>query len=306
MAITPQTIKDQEFQVKFRGYDALEVKAYLELLADEFFELNEQNRKLAEESAVIADEKEVLQREKEDLLQDVRKQHKELESLKNETKRTEGMYTALQQEADALKGLLASSRKETESAKERVESAESLMKSELDTATERLREEREAAEAKRASELEISRELRLEVDKLRHQLQILEEQNRELKNGEADFRATIVAAQNFSDDLKKRSEREARELMERAVADVENYRRQAQEELAFLPLEIEKLYKKRAEVREELKMVLGSYLQDLNIFSKVQEAEREDDLAELFQSIRLPEEDLLDPVDLENINLKLS
>lgn len=30
MAITPQAIKDQEFQVKFRGYDTVEVKAYLE------------------------------------------------------------------------------------------------------------------------------------------------------------------------------------------------------------------------------------------------------------------------------------
>ena len=44
MSITPQAIKDQEFQVKFRGYDAIEVKAYLELLAEEFFELHEQIR----------------------------------------------------------------------------------------------------------------------------------------------------------------------------------------------------------------------------------------------------------------------
>jgi len=306
MAITPQTIKDQEFQVKFRGYDALEVKAYLELLAEEFFELNEQNRKLAEESAVIADEKEALQREKEGLLQDVKKQQEELEGLKNELKRAEEHNTALQQEAAEFRGLLADSRKETELAREMVESAESLMKSEQEVAAKRLLEEREASEAARALEHENTRELQLETEKLRHQLKILEEQNRELKNGEFDFKATIVAAQNFSDDLKKRSEKEARELMERAIADAENYRRQAHEELALLPIEIEKLYKKRAEVREELKMVLGSYLQDLNIFTKVQEAEREDDLAELFQSIQLPEDDLLDPVDLENINLKLS
>jgi len=42
MAITPQAIKDQEFRVKFRGYDEIEVKAYLELIAEEF--LNSSSR----------------------------------------------------------------------------------------------------------------------------------------------------------------------------------------------------------------------------------------------------------------------
>ena len=49
MSITPQAIKDQEFQVKFRGYDAIEVKAYLELLAEEFFELHEARSRQDEE-----------------------------------------------------------------------------------------------------------------------------------------------------------------------------------------------------------------------------------------------------------------
>jgi DivIVA domain-containing protein len=47
--LTPQAIKDQDFQIKFRGYDSIEVKAYLELLAEDFFELTEQNRLQAEE-----------------------------------------------------------------------------------------------------------------------------------------------------------------------------------------------------------------------------------------------------------------
>ena len=45
-------------------------------------------------------------------------------------------------------------------------------------------------------------------------------------------------------------------MMERAKADVENFRKQAHEELSRLPVEIEKLHKKRTEVRDELKMVL--------------------------------------------------
>ena len=60
MAITPQAIKDQEFQVKFRGYDAIEVKAYLELIAEEFFELFEQVRKQVEDIEGLVEEKEEL------------------------------------------------------------------------------------------------------------------------------------------------------------------------------------------------------------------------------------------------------
>ena len=306
MSITPQAIKDQEFQVKFRGYDALEVKAYLELLAEEFFELYEQNRKMAEESAALSDEKEALQREKEDGLKVTKKHHEELEGLRDELKRRENQNTAHQKEVDELRVLLANSRKETELAKEMVESAEELMKSEQNVAVTRLREEREAAEARRVTEQESAQQARVEIEKLRHQIQMLEEQNRELKKGEADFKSTIVAAQKFSEDLKRRSEKEARQMMEGAKMDVEKFRRQAHEELARLPLEIEKLHKKRTEVRDELKMVLNSYLQNLNIFSEVEEAEREEDLTELFQAIQISEEGVIDPADLERINLKLS
>ncbi|MDP3481389.1 MAG: DivIVA domain-containing protein, partial [Desulfoprunum sp.] len=127
MSITPQAIKDQEFQIKFRGYDSLEVKAYLELLAEEFFELHEQNRKLTEESTVFFDQNEVLQREKEEFLKDTRKHHEELGGLKDEVKRKENHNTALQKEVDEVRLLLESSKKETQLAKEMVESAEELM-----------------------------------------------------------------------------------------------------------------------------------------------------------------------------------
>lgn len=306
MSLTPQAIKDQEFQIKFRGYDTLEVKAYLELLAEEFFELHEQNRKLAEDSAALAEEKESLQREKEGLLKDIGKQREELESLRDEAKRKDERNSSLQKEADELQTLLAGSRQETQLAKEMVESAEGTMRQERENAATRLREEREAAEVKIAATQEGAQQLRLESEKLQQRIQTLEEQNRELKKGEVDFKSTIVAAQKFSEDLKKRSEKEAKQLMEKARTDVENFRRQAQEELAHLPLEIEKLHKKRTEVRDELKMVLNSYLQNLDIFSEVEEAAREEDLTELFQSIQIPENGMIDPVDLEKINLKLS
>jgi vacuolar-type H+-ATPase subunit I/STV1 len=94
--------------------------------------------------------------------------------------------------------------------------------------------------------------------------------------------------------------------MERAKTDVENFRKQAHEELSRLPVEIEKLHKKRNEIRDELKMVLESYLHNLDIFSEVKEAEREEDLSELFQSIQLPDDGEIDHTDLEDLNLKLA
>ena len=104
MSITPQAIKDQEFQVKFRGYDTLEVKAYLELLAEEFFELHEQNRKMAEETCWPC------RRyggpaagEKEDAQKDNRKHIEELEGLKDEIQRKETQNTALQKEVEELR-----------------------------------------------------------------------------------------------------------------------------------------------------------------------------------------------------------
>jgi len=53
MAITPQLIKDQEFQIKFRGCDPLEVRDYLETIADEFFELQEQCKEQFEELELL-------------------------------------------------------------------------------------------------------------------------------------------------------------------------------------------------------------------------------------------------------------
>lgn len=306
MTITPQAIKDQEFQVKFRGYDTLEVKAYLELLAEEFFELHEQNRKLTEEATTFAEEQDTLRREKEAALKESRKHLEEIEGLKIEGQKKENRIAALEKEVDELREQLVNSRKETELAREMVESAEALMKSEQANAAAKIQEAHEAAEVRKAEESESAQQTRMEIEKLRHKIQVLEEQNRDLKKGEVDFKSAIVAAQKFSEDLKKRTENEARLMMEKAKADVENFRNQAQEELSRLPVEIEKLHKKRTEVRDELKSVLHSYLQNLDMFSGVEEIEREEDLAELFQAIQIPDDGMIESADLENINLKLS
>jgi cell division initiation protein len=49
MKITPLDIQQQQFRVRFRGFDMVEVDNFLDLLANEFEELIKQNSRLEEE-----------------------------------------------------------------------------------------------------------------------------------------------------------------------------------------------------------------------------------------------------------------
>ena len=82
--LTPQSIKDQEFQTKFRGYEPIEVKAYLELLADDFFELTEQNRLQAEEIESLLAEREALHKGKEALVAEMKISQESAEGIQAE------------------------------------------------------------------------------------------------------------------------------------------------------------------------------------------------------------------------------
>lgn len=49
MKITPLDIRQQQFNVRFRGFDAEEVDTFLEMIADEYEEVIEENKRLEEE-----------------------------------------------------------------------------------------------------------------------------------------------------------------------------------------------------------------------------------------------------------------
>lgn len=49
MKITPLDIRQQQFNVRFRGFDAEEVDTFLEMIADEYEEIIEENKRLNEE-----------------------------------------------------------------------------------------------------------------------------------------------------------------------------------------------------------------------------------------------------------------
>lgn len=269
--LTPQAIKDQEFQVKFRGYDAIEVKAYLELLAEDFFELTEENRVQVEEIETLQAEQESLLRDKETLAAEVRLSQDNADGIQSDI-----------EEGYKRKDL------EIVELKEKLEAAEMEAK--------QLQEEK-SGQSRKIEELEeqltgdigLSEQEQSELEKLRARVAVLEEQNSELKREGVDFKTTILAAQKFADNLRETSQVEAAQLMENARLEVESFKAESEAELAHLPKEIDTLREKKNKVKEELKNTLLGYLSALDDSSKKGDNPDEDELSELFESIEIPE-----------------
>lgn len=285
--LTPQAIKDQDFQIKFRGYDAIEVKAYLELLAEDFFELTEQNRLQSEEFESLKVELETLQREKDNLAAEIRLGQENAETIQAQI---EQGHRHKDEEILALKSSLEEVRA---SCAALLEENRNLQNSVRDW------------EKKSGDENGVVRQEQAEIERLRARIQLLEDQNNELKQQGLDFKTTILAAQKFADSLRENSEEEARQLMEKARADVQRFRTEAHAELARLPKEIEKLQQERIRVRDELKAMLHSYLESLDVFSESATPSSEDDLSDLFDSILLPDEEEAEGEDLAKIKMDL-
>lgn len=281
MSITPQAIKDQEFQVKFRGYDSIEVKAYLELLAEEFFELHELRRKQEEEYAELYEENQALKQEKDSLVEEGREQVERSVASVQEFQEKDEAIAVLEEKVAELQTKIEGSEQEKTLQQEAWERQESELRKEIDRLKEGL-DDKQTAVSETSSEAE----------KLRAQIEILEAQINELKQEEIDFKSTIIAAQKFSDDLRAKSQEESARLLEQARDEVETFRREAEEELASLPVQIEKLQKKKAQVREDLRAVLNSYLEQLDVATDLAAVDNDEDLSDLFQSISLNGDDI--------------
>ncbi len=231
--LTPQAIKDQEFQTKFRGYDSIEVRAYLELLAEDFFDISEKNRSLSEEIEALRAQRD---------FDDVAGLREKLAAVEEQCDILREEKVRLAEEAEKLQEQLSPEQRETD---------------------------------------------RAEIERLRARVAVLETQNEELKSQGLDFKSTILAAQNFADNLKESSQAEAAQLMENAKREVESFRAEFEVEMAYLPEEIERLRAKKNEVREELRAVLNRYLQALE--EAAEDEDDVDDLPDLFESIQLPD-----------------
>lgn len=281
MAITPQAIKDQEFLVKFRGYDAIEVKAYLELVAEEFFELFEKVRQQTEDIEELVEEK-----------QDLIDRHATLEGDMNALMGKNDRLTA---EIEENKDRTTSFNREINELKSRV----AALEKDLDAKDEDL----EAARNQIEAEKEIAEKERKEKQDFLNRLAETERQWAEQKKDEIDFKETLLAAQKFSQDMKKGSEDEASEILAKARADAEKLRQDTFQELARYPKEIERLKAKRNQVREDLRTVLAICLESLDIFDD--EKVEEDDFSDLFQSVVVSDEGEVDLNDMSKLDMDL-
>ncbi len=281
MAITPQAIKDQEFLVKFRGYDAIEVKAYLELVAEEFFELFEQVRQQTDEIEGLTEEKQDLIDRHATLEGDMNALMGKNDRLTAEIEENNDRNTSLNREINELKSRIATLEKD------------------LDTKGEDL----EAARNQIEAEKEIAEKERKEKQDLLNRLAETERQWAEQKKDEIDFKETLLAAQKFSQDMKKGSEDEASEILAKARADAEKLRQDTLQELARYPKEIERLKAKRNQVREDLRTVLAICLESLDIFDD--EKAEEDDFSDLFQSVVVSDEGKVDLNDMSKLDMEL-
>jgi len=283
MSITPQIIKDQEFQVKFRGYDPIEVKAYLDELAEEFFELQERCRLQVDDLQAFHEQQEELERQKHSLEAAGAEARKMAEELRQTGLLTEQKLAVLANEAEALRNRIAGLEREKQ------EQANVVMEMEA-----RIQKAEEATMRERA-----------EKESLGHKIALMEEQQREARKDEVDFRSTLSVAQQFCDSLKEKSRQEAQELLDRTRAEIEAIRRAAHAELARLPEEIRALQRKREEAREVLRTSLESYLRNLEIFPEEQgEGGGRRDSEELFQKIQILEDGSLSPEDLAALHME--
>ncbi len=295
MAITPQLIKDQEFEVKFRGWDPLEVRDYLEQVADEFFELQERCAEQLEELETLRNSKENSEDYTGSLEADMEVTRKLSAELKESCTQKDATIQELNKEIEELQLRIADMEQEDTEHAEEVSTMEAMLE--------------EIEETLKKSEVEKTA--------LKSKIEILKEQNDELKKDEVDFKSTLASAQRFAEELKEKSKTEAEEMIAGAHAEIEKIRSDAREELERLPREIDILQKKKGEVRADLKATLEGYLETIDVFCPeggtpqdlqvtpeviAGDNDSNDDVSELYQKIELAEDGSLSPDDVARLN----
>jgi len=102
MKITPLDIQQQQFRVRFRGFDMVEVDNFLDLAANEFEELLRENNRLKEEDRQKAEKIQQLERAERDLHNALISAQQIIEEMKNQA-RKEGELIIEEAKGDARK-----------------------------------------------------------------------------------------------------------------------------------------------------------------------------------------------------------
>ncbi|MCX5915715.1 MAG: DivIVA domain-containing protein [Deltaproteobacteria bacterium] len=87
MKITPLDIQQQQFRVRFRGFDMVEVDNFLDLAANEFEELLRENNRLKEEDRQKAEKIQELERAERDLRNALISAQQICEEMKNQARK---------------------------------------------------------------------------------------------------------------------------------------------------------------------------------------------------------------------------
>jgi cell division initiation protein len=106
MKITPLDIQQQQFRVRFRGFDMVEVDNFLDLAANEFEEMLRENSRLKEEDRQKAEKIQQLKRAERDLRNALISAQQICEEMKNQA-RKEGELIIEEAKGNARKILQA-------------------------------------------------------------------------------------------------------------------------------------------------------------------------------------------------------
>lgn len=285
MSITPQMIKDQEFEVKFRGFDPIEVRDYLEVIANEFFEMQEMYKEQLEDLEELRAEKEDFESQNSSLEADIDVGRKLTEELTENCVKKEETIQELNKEIEELQLRIADVEQEKMEQEEEVSAAEA-----------------------RIEEMEVAlKEAKEENERIGRKVALLQDKNDDLQKEEVNFKSTLATAQRFAEDLMEKSMTEAEELIDAAHVEINTIRENAQEELARLPQEIEILKKKKGKVKNELKAILERYLETLDVYNFEGEdakgAAGDEGEYDLFQKVEIGEDGTITKEDLDKFDL---
>ncbi len=297
--LKPQAIKDQEFQVKFRGYDPVEVRNFLELLAEDFFELLEQNQELKEQIDTLEfnsgdismdldldslDEVEGMQFGLDD---DERKKFEErIRELSMRLKHAEGMMERagtenmgylsqvgeLSQQLEMVEAEVAQGQQQLAALGEKV-TLLTADNSELDEKVKMLTAENGHLEDKvtllTAENSDLKKSLQRavdkgEVDELQRRISTLETENRNFRDEEASVKKALAAAQTFAENSKENAEKEAARILEEARESAGKLQLELAARADSLPREIEELIQRKEQARRDVRSVLERYLAALD------------------------------------------
>jgi DivIVA domain-containing protein len=270
MATTPQTIREQTFTTRFRGYVPAEVDAFLEKLAKEIGllmqEAGRRDERIAELNRVLKAAAEHKKKAEEHSF----KSQQEIKRLQRELNdKTE------QQAQDSRQ--LAELRQRLEAAAQQNQLLEAELENRNRNASETMTKVGQDAQ---------------EIEALRSRVAALESENRELKKEEAEFNRTIKGAREIADDLIAKTRQDTHTALQQAQEEIQRFRQGALHELAQIRDEIEQLTRRRWQVREELRAILKRYLEDLQGFSGREggsQGAMGHDYDELFEKIEFPE-----------------